>query len=126
MADPTPAGGSVRPALPTIGRPYIAGPHMDEGRDFTGAVCPSWLVGRRIVVRRILTRRQVECESGYRPVASTDEDLRKGRPMPDLNPDPDEPDTIEVAVLARGRVQIEFIDARKWDGVPAVPPRSPA
>lgn len=104
--------------LPLKGHVYIAGPRMDEGRASDGSVVPSWFVGRRVLVRRILTRRQMQVESGYTPPASSDIDLRKGNPMPDLHTNLDEPNTIEIAVLGRGRVQTEFVPVDRWDAVP--------
>ena len=94
--------------LPEPRRVYVGGP----------AISPPHLVGRRILVERVLTVGDVHRLSGCRDVACTDDDLRRGLPIW-TKPDPARPSLIHAKVVVRGKVRTILINVASWDGVPA-------
>lgn len=94
--------------LPEPRRVYVGGP----------TISPPYLVGRRILVERLLTVADVRRLSGCRHVACSDDDLRRGQPMW-TKPDPARPSAIDAKVVVRGKVRSILINVESWDGVPA-------
>lgn len=87
---------------------YVGGP----------TISPVWLVGRKIIVRRVIRWRDLVRLTGHRDVAATDDDLRRGWPMPEKR-DPNQPIEIDARTLVRGKVRDVTIRVERWDGVPA-------
>lgn len=92
-------------AVPEPRRVYVGGP----------SISPPYLVGRRILVERVLTVGDVTRISGHRHVACTDDDLRRGLPIW-TKPDPACPSVIHAKVVVRGKVRPISINVESWDG----------